>query len=50
MFILDEYVNTWNYTFIAVALISIAIGTFLAIRNMNRDKLKSRRDKRNQDM
>ena len=49
MFILEEYANTWNYTFIVIALISIGIGTFLAIKNMNRDVLKSRREKRNQD-
>ena len=49
MFILDGYTNTWNYTFIIVALIAICIGTFLAIRNMNRDKLKSRREKRNKE-
>ncbi len=49
MFILGEYTDTWNYTFILVALIAIGIGTFLAIRNMNRDVLKNRREKRNQD-
>ena len=49
MFILDEFNNAWNYTFIIVALIAIGIGTFLAIRNMNRDKLKERREKRSDD-
>ena len=49
MFILDEYTNTWNYTFIIIALIAIGIGTFLAIKNMKRDVLKSRREKRNRD-
>ena len=49
MFILSEYADTWNYTFIAVALVAIGIGTFLAIKNMNKDVLKSRREKRNQD-
>lgn len=47
MFILEEYNDPWNYTFIVVALISISIGTFLAIRNMQRNVLKSRRNKRN---
>ncbi len=46
MLILDEYIDTWNYTFIIVALIALGIGTFLAIRNMKREELKSRREKR----
>ncbi len=49
MFILEEYNDTWNYTFIIIALISIAIGTFLAIRNMRHNELKERREKRNKD-
>ena len=48
MFILGEYTDYWNYTFIIIALIAIGIGTILAIRNMNRDVLKSRREKRSQ--
>ena len=47
MFILEEYIDTWNYTFIVVALISLCIGTFLAIRNIKKQELKSRREKRN---
>ena len=48
MQILDEYfIDTWNYTFIIVALISLCIGTFLAIRNIKKEGLKSRREKRN---
>ena len=49
MFILDGYSDPWNYTFFIVALVAIGIGTFLAIRNMNRDVLKSRREKRNRN-
>ena len=48
MYILDEYIDTWNYTFIIVAFISLGIGTFLAIRNIKRTELKTRREKRNQ--
>ena len=48
MLILDEYIDTWNYTFIIVAFISLGIGTFLAIRNIKKQELKSRREKRNQ--
>ena len=46
MYILDEYVDTWNYTFIIIAFIALSIGTFLAIRNFKREQLKSRREKR----
>lgn len=46
MLILDEYIDTWNYTFIIVALIALSIGTFLAIRNIKKQELKERRDKR----
>ena len=46
MFILDEYIDTWNYTFIIVALIALSIGTFLAIRNIKKEELKQRRKKR----
>lgn len=49
MFILDEYIDTWNYTFIIVALVALSIGTFLAIRNIKKQELKSRRDKRNKE-
>ncbi len=50
MFILDGYADPWNYTFIVIALISIGIGTFLALRNMKKStSLKSRRERRNQD-
>ena len=48
MYILGEYVDTWNYTFIIVAFISLCIGTFLAIRNVKKQELKSRREKRSQ--
>ena len=47
MFILESYSNTWNYTFIAFALFSIGIGTFLTIRKMKKDELKKRREARN---
>jgi hypothetical protein len=47
MLILDEYIDTWNYTFIIVALIALSIGSVLAIRNIKKQELKSRREKRN---
>ena len=46
MLILDEYIDTWNYTFIVVALIALCIGAVLAIRNIKKQDLKQRRDKR----
>ena len=49
MLILDEYIDTWNYTFIIVALISLGIGTYLAIKDIKRKELKSRREKRSEN-
>ncbi len=49
MFILEEYIDTWNYTFIIVALIALGIGTFLAIKDIKRKELKSRREKRSEN-
>ena len=48
MYILDEYIDTWNYSFIIVAMISLVIGTYLAIRNIKRQELKTRREKRSE--
>ncbi len=50
MYILEEFSNGWNYTFIIVAIIAIGIGTFFALKNMNNQKLKSRREKRNANL
>ena len=47
MFILDEYQNVWNYTFIVVAILAIAIGAFLEFRKMKKNQMKDRREKRN---
>lgn len=44
--ILDGYENTWNYTFIAVAIIAIGIGVFLEYRRSKKDQYKDRRNKR----
>lgn len=46
MILAEEYIDTWNYTFIIVAFISLGIGTFLAIRNVKKQELKERREKR----
>ena len=47
MFILDEYQNLWNYTFVVVAILAILIGVFLEYRKSKKEQLKNRRDKRN---
>lgn len=41
MLILEEFTNSWNYTFIILALIAIAIGTILTIRKMNKEEKKA---------
>ena len=46
MFILDDFKNTWDYTFIAVAMFSLAIGTILTIRKMKKEERNQRREKR----
>ena len=46
MFILDEFNNTWNYTFIVVAILAIGIGAFLEYRKSKKNQLKERHDKR----
>lgn len=46
MMILDGYENTWNYTFIVVAIIAIGIGVFLEYRRSKKDQYKDRRNKR----
>ena len=48
MFILSDFRDTWDYTFIAVALFSIAIGTILTIRKMKKEEMNKRREKRNE--
>ena len=49
MFILDDFKNTWDYTFIAVALFSIAIGTIITIHKIKKEELNERREKRNNE-
>jgi len=49
MFILEKFSDTWNYTFIAVALIAIAIGTFITIRKMKKQERNNRRENRSRE-
>ena len=46
MYILEKFDDFWNYTFIAVSLIAIGIGTFLTIRKMKKDAVNGDLDKR----
>ncbi len=46
MFILENYRNTWDYTFIAFALFAIGIGTFITIKKMKKDEIKKRHELR----
>ena len=46
MFILDEYSNTWNYTFVIVAVIALIIGAFLEMRRMKKAR-QSAKNKKN---
>ena len=46
MFILESFNNSWNYTFLVVSLIAIAIGTIITLRKIKKEELERRRDKR----
>ena len=47
MFLVDEFVDSWNYTFLVIMLIAIGLGTFMTIRKQKKSKLSDRREKRN---
>lgn len=46
MLILEEFNDTWNYTFIIVALFAIAIGTIITLRKYKKQEMQDRRKKR----
>ena len=50
MYILEAFDDFWNYTFIAVSLIAIGIGTILTIKKIKKEstisELDERREKR----
>ena len=48
MLILEDFTNAWNYTFIAVALISLGIGTIITIHKMKKEEMDKRKEKRNE--
>lgn len=46
MIILEEFTDSWNYTFIIVVTIAILIGTIITIINIKRNVYLYRRKKR----
>ncbi len=46
MLILEEFNDTWNYTFIIVALFAIAVGTIITLRKYKKQEKLDRREKR----
>ena len=46
MMILEDYVDTWYYSFFVVAFIALCIGAILAVKNIKKQDLKKRREKR----
>ena len=46
MLILEEFNDTWNYTFIIVALFAIAVGTIITLRKYKKQEKFDRREKR----
>lgn len=46
MILANEFNDSWNYTFIIVALVAIAIGTLITLRKMKKQQLNDRREKR----
>ena len=46
MYILETFTDTWNYTFVIVALIAIIFGTIVTLRANSNERLEKRRKKR----
>ena len=46
MYILESFTDAWNYSFIIVSLIAIAIGTFITLKKMKNDDYDKRHEKR----
>ena len=47
MFILEKFNDVWNYSFIALALFAVAIGTILTIKKMKKEERNKRKEMRN---
>ncbi len=46
--ILETFTDTWNFTFLIAASISVLIGSFITIRKMKKEEFQKRHEKRNQ--
>ena len=46
MMILETFTDTWNFTFLIVASISVLIGSFITIRKMKKEEFQKRHEKR----
>ena len=49
MLILDEYLDSWNYSFIIVALIALTIGTFFTLRSINKQENEEQQNLNKED-
>ncbi len=45
--ILETFTDTWNFTFLIMASISVLMGTCITIRKIKKEELERRREKRN---
>lgn len=48
MWILEDFVNTWNYTFVIVMTIAILIGTAITLRKMYKAEKNEKRISRSE--
>ena len=46
MYILETFTDTWNYTFVIVAVIAIIFGTIVTLRVNSNERIEKRRQKR----
>ena len=45
MYILETFTDTWNYTFVIVAIIAIAFGTIVTLKVNSKESIEKRRQK-----
>ena len=45
--ILETFTDTWNFTFLIAASISVLIGSYITIRKMKKEEFQRRHEKRN---
>ena len=47
--ILEAFTDTWNFTFLIAATISVIIGSFITIKKMKKEEFQKRHEKRLQN-